>query len=145
MFDRFKPRENKGIPFIIFSSFLGTYIVARLFIFLFPFFFLKIRGIHIHHFAYGIIILSVVGFIDLILRPKGKWLYRTAAAFGVGLALAYDEFGMWLHLTTLGVSRLGYDAIIVIALLFLNIIYFSDFWGRTGRRLLKNIFRRTDV
>jgi hypothetical protein len=133
---RFKPQPHKEIPFIIFASFLGTYILGRIFIFLFPGVLFIFKGNHIHHFAYGIIILTLVGLFDLIVRPSGRWLGRTAVAYGIGLALSYDEFGMWLHLRDFGVARYGFDAIIIIALILLNIIYSTDFWIRSARRLL---------
>jgi hypothetical protein len=37
------------------------------------------------------------------------------AAFGVGLALTFDEFGMWLHLGGPYWQRASFDAVIVIA------------------------------
>jgi hypothetical protein len=136
MLEKIRPASGKEIPFIIFSSFLVTYVVARLFIYLFPWVFFHIRGVHIHHFAYGIIILTVVGLYDLIARPTGSALYKTAIAFGIGLALSYDEFGMWLRLRDRNVSRFGYDAVVIIILILLNIIYFSDFWKRFGKKFL---------
>ena len=141
MFRKLRPESGKEIPFIIFSSFLATYVVARLFCYVFPSIFLHLRGVHIHHFAYGIITLTAVGFYDLVTRPTGSTLYKTAAAFGVGLALAYDEFGMWLRLRDHNVSRFGYDAIVIIVLVLLNIIYFSGFWKRFGNKFLIN-FRK---
>jgi glucan phosphoethanolaminetransferase (alkaline phosphatase superfamily) len=141
MLERLRPASSKEIPFIIFFSFLATYVVARLFVYLFPSIFLYVRGVHIHHFAYGIIILTVVGFYDLVVRPAGRALHITAVAFGIGLALAYDEFGMWLRLRDRNVSRFDYDAILIIVLILLNIIYFSDFWRETGHRLFLRIFK----
>src|SRR4051812_46803735 len=88
-----RPDKTDEIPFIIFFPFLMTFIVARIVVNLFPNFFLMLRGIHIHHFAYGIIILTLVGAYELIARPTGRVLYITAAIFGVGMGLAYDEFG----------------------------------------------------
>lgn len=129
-----KPLPGKEIPFIIFSSFLGLYLFSRIFIYLFPVVFISVRGVHIHHFAWGIIILTAAGLYNFIFEPKGKALEIVAASFGVGLALAYDEFGMWLRLKDYGVARYGYDAVIILTLLFLNVIYFSNFWNRMGKR-----------
>lgn len=139
MFQRFRPKEEKATPFIIFSSFLVTYIVIRLFVYLFPWIFLDVRGVHIHHFAYGIIIISLVGLYDLMARPTGSTLHIMSILFGIGTAFAYDEFGMWLRLQDHDVSRYSYDAIIIISLIFLNIIYFQGFWERIGKGVFSKI------
>lgn len=136
MIEKLKPEKSKIVPFIIFSSFLCTYIIARIFIYLFPSLFLNFRGVHVHHFAYGIVIVNLVGLYDLICRPAGKKLYIISVLFGIGMALAFDEFGMWLRLKDNGVSRYGYDAIIILVFLFLNIIYFEDFWRGICRTIL---------
>jgi hypothetical protein len=136
MIEKLKPEKNKIVPFIVFSSFLCTYIIARIFIFLFPGLFLNFHGVHVHHFAYGILIITFVGLYDLICRPAGKKLYITSVLFGIGFALSFDEFGMWLRLKDNGVSRYGYDVIIILILLFLNIIYFEGFWRGLGKRII---------
>lgn len=135
MFENLRPDKNKATPFIIFSSFLITYIINRLFVYFLPSIFLDVRGVHIHHFAYGIIILTLVGLYDLIARPTGSALNYTSILFGIGMAFAYDEFGMWLRLKDYDVSRYGYDAVIVISLILLNIIYLGGFWERIGKSL----------
>ncbi|HSX19486.1 MAG TPA: hypothetical protein VLE91_05160 [Candidatus Saccharimonadales bacterium] len=145
MLAKLRPKSGKEIPFIIFSSFLATYIVIRIFIYFFPFLFLNMRGVHVHHFAYGFLILTAAGLYDLIMRPTGKFLDRTAIVFGIGMAFSYDEFGMWLRLRDYDVARFGYDAVIIISLLLLSIIYFEDFWKRTGKTFvftLKNQLSR---
>ena len=38
-----------------------------------------------------------------------------AVLYGLGLALTFDEFGMWLHLGGLYWQRASFDAVIVIA------------------------------
>ncbi len=139
MFKNLRPDKNKATPFIIFSSFLITYLVIRLFVYFFPSIFLDVRGVHIHHFAYGIIIITLVGLYDLIVRTTDSTLHYTAAIFGIGMAFAYDEFGMWLRLQDYDVSRYGYDAVIVISLILLNIIYFGGFWERIGKSVFSNV------
>jgi len=134
---KIKFSTDKDIPFVFFSSFLVSYIVIRLFVYFFPAIFLDVKGVHIHHFAYGIIIITLVGLYDLIARPVNTALKITAILFGIGTAFAYDEFGMWLRLRDYDVSRYGYDAIIVITLLLLNVIYFKGFWERIGKSIFK--------
>lgn len=88
--------RRKQIPFWVLVGFLPTFILARLTVRADPGLFLHIRGTHIHHFIYGMMILSVIGFVSLI---TDRYRRVRAVVYGVGLALAFDEFGMWLHLT----------------------------------------------
>ncbi len=143
--DRLLPNKDKAIPFIIFSSFLATYLVMRIFIYLFPKIFLNLRGTHVHHFAYGLIVITLVGAYDLIVRPKGKALNYVAIIFGIAMAFSYDEFGMWLRLRDNDVARYGFDAIITISLVFLNIIYFHGFWDRMGAKFYKRVKKQVKI
>ncbi len=127
-----RPDRVDEIPFLIFFSFLTTFILARLIVNFFPDLFLQIGGVHIHHFAYGIIILTLVGALELIIRPHGRVRNLVAIVFGIGMGLAYDEFGMWLKLENNYFSELNYDAVIVIALILLNVIYFEGFRKKMG-------------
>ena len=89
-------RRNQ-IPFWILAGFLPTFIIARTIVDKSPGLFLKVHGTHVHHFTYGIIVLAVTGFVSLVWTRPARALL--AIAYGIGLALAFDEFGMWLHLT----------------------------------------------
>ncbi len=127
---------------IIISSFLATFIIARLMVYLviehlMPDFFLTIKGVHIHHFAYGVLILAVISFYFIIGQPKsGSKRFRWATAiYGIGLGLTFDEFGMWIRLEDNYWIRQSYDAIIIITLLLLNIAYRKFVW-----RWLKEIY-----
>jgi hypothetical protein len=107
---------------VVLVAFLLTFILARLVIFLIMFqkipdLYLHIGGNHIHHLNYGIFILSAVGAYLLLKRPEGKELKITAALYGIGLALTFDEFGMWLHLGGSYWQRASWDAVIVLAAL----------------------------
>lgn len=140
---RLKPKPDKSIPFLIFIFFLATFVASRLVVAFFPQFFIPIRGAHVHHFAYGIILLSLVGFVTVAYPLSPRSRIRFAILYGISLGLAFDEFAMWLELDDVYKDRSSYDAIVTISLILLNIIYFSDFWKRWGRRLgllLKIIF-----
>ena len=128
MLRRLKVSKEKEIPLIIYFSFLSTYLIIRIFIYALPSIFLNVKGVHVHHFAYGILVITFVGLYDLIVRPVGKSLKIVAVLFGVGMAFAYDEFGMWLRLRDYDVARFGYDAIVIISLFMLSVIYFERFW-----------------
>jgi hypothetical protein len=101
-------------------AFLVTFIVSRVIVFLImarklPDFYLYLRGTHIHHLNYGIFLLVAVGSY-LLFKPDAN--RRVASAlFGIGLALTFDEFGMWLHLGGSYWQRASWDAVAVIAAL----------------------------
>ena len=134
---RLKPHPDKSIPFIIFVSFLGSFLISRLITTYFPGFFIPIRGEHVHHFAYGIILLSLIGFIGVAYPLSHQGRLRLSVLYGLSLGLAFDEFAMWLFLDDIYKARVTYDAILTIALIMLNFIYFSDFWKKWGHRLGK--------
>src|SRR5262245_52482027 len=90
--------RRKQIPFWILAGFLPTFLAARFVVDKAPGLFLQVSGTHVHHFTYGIFVLALTGFVSLAWpRASRLWL---AIAYGVGLALSFDEFGMWLHLTS---------------------------------------------
>ncbi len=103
-----------------FLAFLLTFISARVLVILImtrriPNMFLHARGTHVHHLNYGIFILSVVGAILVfVTRPSDKLRKLSALLYGVGMALTFDEFGMWLHLGGSYWQRGSFDAVIVI-------------------------------
>jgi hypothetical protein len=103
-------------------SFLFTFIAARVLVFLIvsrriPDFYLHLGGTHIHHLNYGIFLLSAVGAYLLFARPDQSRFRRVAIIYGIGLALTFDEFGLWLHLGGSYWQRASFDAVVVIAAL----------------------------
>jgi len=104
------------------AAFLTTFILARILVILImsrsiPDLYLHVGGNHVHHLNYGIFMLSGVGAYLLFFRPRGLWLNVAAAVYGVGLALTFDEFGMWLHLGGSYWQRASFDAVVVVAAL----------------------------
>lgn len=122
-----KPR--KQVNFWILFSLLPTFLISRILVYIAPNLFLNLRGVHIHHLTYGIFILAIVGFVSLNLENP-KWKEKIAIMYGIGLALSFDEFGMWLRLQDGYWIRQSYDAIFIILSLFISIVYFSNFWLR---------------
>jgi hypothetical protein len=80
-------------------------------------------GVHVHHLNYGIVILAAVGGLLIFVQPTGRRLIAVAIAYGIGLALTFDEFGMWLHLGGLYWQRASFDAVVVVAALLALIAY----------------------
>jgi hypothetical protein len=150
VFDFHSPHNRKVIS-IVLSSFFITFFVARLYVYLVlehlaPNLFLVVRGVHIHHFTYGFFILAVTGFYLLIKRPEfGSRAFAWAAlAYGVGLALAVDEFGMWVRLKDGYWVRQSYDAVVVVALLLINLAYWKSLlvWFKEFGQLLHSLISR---
>lgn len=88
---------------LVLFSFLLTFIASRITVFLImartiPDLYLHLGGNHIHHLNYGIFLLVAVGGFLLFRDPTGRALKISAIAYGIGLALTFDEFGMWVRL-----------------------------------------------
>lgn len=82
-----------------------------------PDLFLYLGGTHVHHLNYGIFLLSLIGAYFLFVRPNGSALRRAAVVYGIGLALTFDEFGMWVHLGGGYWQRASFDAVAVVGAL----------------------------
>ena len=142
---------NQRIIGVVIFYFLITFIFSRLIVYLIigkwlPNFFLNIRGVHIHHFTYGVIILVLIGLYLIMRRPNAESeIFKICTAlYGIGLGLTFDEFGMWVRLADEYWLRQSYDAIIIILLLLLNIAYFRQVKHGVCEvgKLFKKIFLR---
>lgn len=141
IFHRFIVSRTKEIPFIIFFWFLIAFLVSRIFTWLMfshiiPTFYMYIKGVHIHHLNYGIFFLAITGFIALAFPLfTQKHRHGLAMIYGIGLGVASDEFAMWLLLEDNYWARLSYDAVLIISLVLLNIIYFKGFWLYMAKKM----------
>jgi hypothetical protein len=107
----------------VFVGFLVTFVLARIAVFLImsrsiPDLYLYVGGTHIHHLNYGIFLLAGVGGYLLLRRPGGRSLGAAAVIYGIGMALTFDEFGMWIHLGGGYWQRASWDAITVLGACF---------------------------
>ena len=112
-------------------AFILTFIAARILVLLImarrvPNMYFFLRGTHVHHLNYGIFLLTAVGAYLLLTGRVGKALGGAALAYGVALALTFDEFGMWLHLGGSYWQRASLDAIVVVAAVLGLIAFATD-------------------
>lgn len=119
-FDELILNRRRQIPFWILAGFLPTFLLARYTVYHYPFLFVHIHNTHVHHFIYGFFVLAIIGFISL-----NSERYRRAQAFfyGIGLALAFDEFGMWVRLTDRYNIDFSEDIMVWIVTILVFIVY----------------------
>jgi hypothetical protein len=111
----------RQVPFWILVGFLPTFIAARILVAVDPNLFLHIHGTHVHHFIYGVIILATAGFISLVSPRRAQpWV---AVLYGIGLSLAFDEFGMWLRLTSTYNLDQSEDVMVGILVFLVFVVY----------------------
>lgn len=113
------PPDRRELGRIVLFVFFATYLLTRLAIAFDmlhhgPKIYLSDDHTHVHHFVYGICLLSIVGGY-LIFGQPSAFKKRVAAFFyAIGLVLAFDEFGMWLKLKDLYWERDSYEVISII-------------------------------
>jgi hypothetical protein len=120
-----RPRRRMFIASVSFVlTFAGVRFLVRLIMSnVGPFEWVMVRGLHIHHLVWGILILLLVGYgwlLDLgrSHSPLSIFFSRLmSVSYGVGAALTLDEFALWLNLEPniywARAGRLSIDAIIL--------------------------------
>jgi len=111
-------------------AFLLTFTTARIVVYLImsrmiPDLYVHVRGTHVHHLNFGIFLLAALGGYLVFGHPSDRGRQTVAVIYGVGIALTFDEFGMWLHLGGGYWQRASWDAIIVIGALLALIAFAS--------------------
>jgi hypothetical protein len=111
--------NRRHVARLVLVVFLITFTVTRILVFLimnrtFPDLFIYMGGTHVHHLNLGIFLLSGVGGYLLFVKPRGRKAEGAAVLYGIGLALTFDEFGMWLHLGGGYWQRASFDAVTVV-------------------------------
>lgn len=146
------PDRPRRRMFLASVSFFITFLGVRLLVSLVmhqhgPFEWVMVRGRHIHHLVWGILILLLVGYgwlLDLgrSHSPTSILLSRLMSiGYGVGAALTLDEFALWLDLEPdaywTRTGRLSIDAVI----LFGSILAIGA-WGAPFFRALQRIWAK---
>jgi len=98
-------------------------------------------GLHIHHLVWGILLLLLVGYVWLLEIGVGSsWVASlSAVAFGVGAALALDEFALWLNLRAVYWEQQGRQSIDAV-LIFASLLSVG-IWGWPFLRGLADLVR----
>ncbi|PYL50086.1 MAG: hypothetical protein DMF40_00235 [Verrucomicrobia bacterium] len=117
---------------LVFVAFLLTFIASRALVILImmhrlPDLFLHLGGTHVHHLNYGIFLLSTIAAVLLFAEMNEARRAVCAIVYGIGMALTFDEFGMWLHLGGSYWQRASFDAVIVLLSIF-GLIAFMPRW-----------------
>jgi hypothetical protein len=122
------PDRPRRRMFIASLSFLVTFVGVRILVHRIAnhqghFQWVVVRGLHIHHLVWGILILLLVGYgwlLDLgrSHSPLSIFFSRLmSVSYGVGAALTLDEFALWLNLEPdaywSSAGRLSIDAVIL--------------------------------
>jgi len=100
-----------------------------------PFQYVYIRGTHIHHLVWGILLLLAVGFCWLIEVGTGAKSSSLLASrlmsllYGVGAALTLDEFALWLNVQE-GVYWTRRDLASLDAVILFGAVLLIGTWGR---------------
>lgn len=120
--------EKHKLARLALFGFILVFIAARAFVFLImahkiPNLYFFMQGTHVHHLNYGIFLMAIVCGYSVFYRPVGRMAETVALAYGVAMALTFDEFGMWLHLGGSYWQRASVDAVVVIAALFALFAY----------------------
>lgn len=113
------PEVRRHLARRVLVAFLITFTFLRIMIFQImdrrlPDMFVYVKGTHVHHLNLGIFLLAALGGYLLFGRPKGRQTEWAAVLYGIGLALTFDEFGMWLHLGGGYWQRASFDAVTVV-------------------------------
>lgn len=146
------PDRPRRRMFIASVSFLITFLGVRLLVSLVihnhgPFEWVMVRGMHIHHLVWGILILLFVGYgwlLDLgrSHSPTSIFLSRLmSVSYGVGAALTLDEFALWLNLEPdaywSSAGRVSIDAVILF-----GAILGMGAWGAPFFRALQRMWSK---
>jgi hypothetical protein len=119
---------------LAFLAFLLTFVASRTVVILImtrrmPDLFWHIGGTHVHHLNYGIFLLATVAGVSLFAPLNQAQRSLCTLVYGIGMALTFDEFGMWLHLGGSYWQRASFDAVVVV-LSVLGLLAFAPRWKR---------------
>jgi hypothetical protein len=149
LFARHLPTRSQKRLFLAAVAFFLTFTVARSLAYanyhqIGPFHDIYIRGRHIHHLVWGILLLLAVGYgwlMDIGTPGVSSVLAARLMAllYGAGAALTLDEFALWLNLRDVYWTRQGrasIDAVVLFGMLLLIGILGRNFFRAIGHEAL---------
>jgi hypothetical protein len=114
-----------------------------------------VRGVHIHHLVWGILILLLVGYgwlLDLGWSNSHMSIFfgrLMAVSYGVGAALTLDEFALWLSLEPDAYwtheGRLSIDAVVIFGALLAVGAWGAPFFGELQKIWGKHVVERRAI
>ncbi len=95
------------------------------------------RGVHIHHYVFGIFMITIAGFLALVFKgPRATFGISLLYAFGV--AFTFDEFGFWINPPYRLGSRVRWDntglLIVGVAFAIVSAARLLTRWRREGQQ-----------
>lgn len=147
LYEHLISRKRGSLGFVILEFFLLGFVMARAYVYFSRLgwwpqnFMTVVVGQHIHHFAWGIILVVPVGLAYMLMpeRFMPYWRLKLAAIYGWGMGLIFDQFGMWINLTDNYSLRTGYDAVVILAGILINGVYFKPMWKFLYQKTLKKV------
>ena len=111
-----------GLLFLMFLSFVASFLIARAFATLNPTTVVITGGIHFHHFWYGLAMIVVAGGLGIVHNdPRYRRLYTVV--FGLGGGLVGDEIGLLLTFGNYDSVLTLYFFVAVVSLGVLGILF----------------------
>lgn len=123
-------RESPRLIFNILIAFLGTFLIAHLYSLFVPLY-VFVKGYHIHHFYYGMLILAISA-IAGILTANDRVRHTLSYAIGIGIGLIADELGLLLSCTSDTITGCSYlfpstiDIVVIISLILIIFFFFGS-------------------
>ena len=139
--------------FLAAVSFLITFLAVRLLVasithHVGPFGYVEMRGKHIHHLVWGILLLLLTGYAELAEAGTGDtpgailMSRMIALSYGAGAALTLDEFALWLNLDAAAYwsreGRESIDAVVVFGALLAIGVWGAPLFRRLAGRKKKS-------
>ena len=122
---------DKRRALLLMLSLALTFVFTRIYLHLSPNTDFNVGPYNIHHLFTGLVLITVCGIPALLFKARGRLLDASVIGFGVGLALALDE---WVYLITtdgsnasylLPVSFWGGVACVGLACLYVLVLYLA--------------------
>ncbi len=145
-FLRKKQMETDYAIYLLTIAFLISIIVSRVTVWLIDMsylpqtLYLVVADIHIHHYIYGLFLVSIVGVYAVTQTYNLAIKQALAILFGMGLGLIVDEFALWVAWHENYWGLLSKIAIVVVGgiLFFMSVLSSSNLKQKISNKNRKN-------